>query len=92
MCVKIKIIDKNIETTDTIEKIIKDSDIENITDDSAIREVIVKIIEANPQGIADYRERPDRALKFFMGQVMKETKGRANPKTVNELIRGFLEG
>ena len=84
------IIDKILESTDSIEKIIKDSGIENITDDSAIREVIVKIIEANPQGIADYKERPDRALKFFMGQVMKETKGSANPQMATEILKEEL--
>ena len=56
-----RFIDKILESTDSIEKIIKDSGIENITDDSAIREVIVKIIEANPQSVADYKAGKDKA-------------------------------
>ena len=74
------ILDTVLESTDTIEKIIKDSGIENITDDSAIREIIKSVINANPQSVEDYKQGHDRAIKFLMGQVMKETKGSANPK------------
>ena len=74
------ILETVLESTDSIEKIIKDSGIENITDDSAIREIIKSVISANPQSVEDYKQGHDRAIKFLMGQVMKETKGSANPK------------
>ena len=80
------ILDTVLESKDTIEKIIKDSGIENITDDSAIREVIKTIIANNPQSVEDYKQGRDRAVKFLMGQVMKETKGSANPKLAMDIL------
>lgn len=81
------VLDSNL----SIKEIIKESGIENITDEVAIREVIKKIIKENPQSVKDYQERPDRTIKFFMGQVMKETKGSANPKVATDIIKEELE-
>lgn len=80
------ILEKILEEKTSIEEIIKESGIENITDDSAIRETIKKIIINNPESVADYKAGKDRAIKFFMGQIMKETKGSANPKLANEIL------
>lgn len=80
------ILAKILEESLSIEKIIKSSGIENITDDSAIREIIKKIIQANPNTVNDYKQGHDRAIKFFMGQVMKETKGSANPKIAMDIL------
>ena len=51
-----------------------------------------KVIEAHPNEVSAYKGGKVQLLGFFVGQVMKETKGRANPKTVNELVRKILEG
>jgi len=59
-----------------------------ISDEKAIMEVVMKILEANPQSILDYKAGRDRALGFLVGQAMKETKGKANPGMLNNL---FLE-
>jgi len=59
-----------------------------ISDEGAIKEVVVKILENNPQSIADYKAGKDKALGFLVGQAMKETKGKANPQLLNKL---FLE-
>ena len=59
-----------------------------ISDEGAIKEVVMKILENNPQSIIDYKAGKDRALGFLVGQAMKETKGKANPKMLNEM---FLE-
>ena len=56
--------------------------------ENAILEVVKKILENNPQSIIDYKAGKDRALGFLVGQAMKETKGKANPKMLNEM---FLE-
>ena len=56
--------------------------------EGAIKEVVAKILEANPQSIADYKAGKDRALGFLVGQAMKETKGKANPQMLNKM---FLE-
>ena len=57
-----------------------------ISDASAIEAAIAKAIAANPQAVADYRGGKETAIRFLVGQVMKETKGRANPGLVNQLL------
>ena len=59
-----------------------------ISDEGAIKEVVLKILDNNPQSIIDYKAGKDRALGFLVGQAMKETKGKANPQMLNEM---FLE-
>lgn len=69
-------------------KIIEEKGWVQISDEGAIKEVVVKILEANPQSVADYKAGKDKALGFLVGQAMKETKGKANPQLLNKL---FLE-
>lgn len=85
------ILDIILESDKTISEIIKENGIENITDDSEIREVIKSIINANPESVADYKNGHDRAIKFLMGQVMKETKGKANPKMAMDILTEELQ-
>ena len=59
-----------------------------ISDEGAIKDVVLKVLESNPQSIEDYKAGKDRALGFLVGQAMKETKGKANPQMLNKM---FLE-
>ena len=70
------------------EDIIKEKGWIQISDEGAIKEVVLKILENNPQSIADYKGGKDKALGFLVGQAMKETKGKANPQILNKM---FLE-
>lgn len=70
----------------SIEEIIKKAGISNITDTLALEEVVLNVISNNPDSVNDYRAGKDRAIKYLMGQIMKETKGSANPKLVNEIL------
>ena len=56
-----------------------------------IKEVVTKIIEANPQSVADYKAGKERALGFLVGQAMKETKGKANPQMLNKMFTEELK-
>ena len=85
------ILDKVLEINDSIDKIIKESGIENITDDSMIKEVVNKIIKDNPESVKDYKAGHDRAIKYLMGQVMKETKGSVNPKMAMDILQDLLK-
>ncbi len=67
--------------------IVKEQGLVQISDAGAIEAVVDKVIAANPQSIADYKAGKERAIGFLVGQVMKETKGRANPELVNKLLR-----
>jgi len=62
-----------------------------ITDSSAIEAVVDRVIEANPGQAAEYRSGKDKLLGFFVGQVMKETKGKANPAEVNRILKERLK-
>ena len=70
------------------EEIIKEKGWIQISDEGAIKEVVLKILEANPQSVSDYKGGKDKALGFLVGQSMKETKGKANPQMLNKM---FLE-
>ena len=73
------------------EDIIKEKGWIQISDEGAIKEIVLKIIEANPQSVADYRGGKDRALGFLVGQAMKETKGKANPQMLNKMFAEELK-
>ena len=81
-----EILDIILESDKSISDIMKEQGIENITDDKEIRETIKKIINENPDSVNDYKNGHDRAIKFLMGQVMKETKGKANPKMAMDIL------
>lgn len=83
-----KVIEELFENPQDPEIIIKEKGWIQISDEGAIKEVVMKILEANPQSVADYKGGKDRALGFLVGQAMKETKGKANPGMLNKM---FLE-
>ncbi len=85
-----EILESILTSTKSIKEIIKENNIENITDDSAIKEIIKKIIMNNPESVNDYKNGHDRAIKFLMGQVMKETKGQIDPKLAMEILQNEL--
>ena len=68
------------------EDIIKEKGWVQISDEGAIKEVVLKILNENPQSIADYKAGKEKALGFLVGQAMKQTKGQANPKMLNEMF------
>ncbi len=85
------ILDTVMESDESIKDIIKEKGIENITDDNEIRNVIKEIISNNPDSVNDYKNGHDRAIKFLMGQVMKETRGKANPRIAMEILTEELQ-
>ncbi|MBA4548356.1 Asp-tRNA(Asn)/Glu-tRNA(Gln) amidotransferase subunit GatB [Thermoactinomyces intermedius] len=66
--------------------IVKEKGWVQISDEGKLKEEVAKVIAANPQSVEDFKNGKDRALGFLVGQVMKATRGQANPKLVNELI------
>ena len=71
------------------EEIIKEKGWIQISDEGEIKKIVLEILEANPQSVADYKAGKDRALGFLVGQAMKATKGKANPQMLNKM---FIEG
>ncbi len=75
-----------LDTGDDVKKIIKDKGFSNVTDDKVIKEIINKILNENQESVNDYKNGKDRALKYLMGQIMKETKGSLDPSLVQKLL------
>ncbi len=71
--------------------IIAQRGLSQISDAGAIEREVVAVISSNPQAVADYKAGKAPALTFLVGQVMRATRGRANPKLVSELLRKKLE-
>lgn len=68
------------------EEIVEKKGLSQISSEDAILELVRKVIADNPKSVADYRGGKTKAIGFLVGQVMKESKGRANPAMVNELL------
>lgn len=74
------------------EKIVRDKGWIQILDEGEIEKAIERAMEANPTQVEDYRKGKEKLFGFFVGEVMKQTKGKANPKLVNEWLRRKLKG
>ena len=67
-------------------KIIEEKGLVQISDEGAIKEVVLKVLSENNQSVLDYKAGKDRALGFLVGQAMKLTKGKANPQMLNKMF------
>jgi aspartyl-tRNA(Asn)/glutamyl-tRNA(Gln) amidotransferase subunit B len=72
------------------DRVIEAQGLKQITDESAIEPIVDAIIAANPEQVAQYRAGKEKVFGFFVGQVMKQSQGKANPQQVNDLLRKKL--
>jgi aspartyl-tRNA(Asn)/glutamyl-tRNA(Gln) amidotransferase subunit B len=77
--------DKNDEKQNP-EYIVMEKNLLQVTDSTEIEKIVKKILDENPGEVERYRGGETKLLGFFVGKIMKESKGKANPKTVNELV------
>jgi aspartyl-tRNA(Asn)/glutamyl-tRNA(Gln) amidotransferase subunit B len=75
-----------LETGKDPQTIVEEQGLVQISDESAIQAIVEQIVQANPQSVADFKAGKEKAVGFLVGQIMKETKGKANPGLVNRLI------
>ena len=80
------------QTGERPETIVKEKGWNQILDEGEIERAISKAMETNPKQVEDYRNGKDKLFGFFVGEVMKQTKGKANPKLVNDLLKKKLKG
>jgi len=69
---------------------VEENGLKAVSDDGALREVVQKVIEANPQPVEDYHNGKKKAAGFLVGQIMKEMKGKADPASVNAILKELL--
>ncbi len=81
-----QVVEKMFETAEDPSVIIEKLGLKQVNDEGAILAIIDEVIAANPQSVADYKGGKDRAVGFLVGQVMRQSKGKANPQTVNKLL------
>ncbi|AIC93652.1 Asp-tRNA(Asn)/Glu-tRNA(Gln) amidotransferase subunit GatB [Shouchella lehensis] len=81
-----KVFKELIENGGDAEQIVKDKGLVQISDEGELRKMVTDVLDANEQSIIDYKNGKDRALGFLVGQIMKASKGKANPPMVNKLL------
>lgn len=86
-----EVFEEMVQTSKDPDKIVEEKGLVQISDESAIKEVVDRVVAANPQSIADYKAGKDRALGYLVGQCMKEMKGKGNPQILNKLILDYLK-
>lgn len=86
-----KVLRDMFDTGKSPNKIVKEKGLIQISDEGALKEIVEKVIEKNEQSVIDYKDGKDRALGFLVGQVMKETRGKANPQLANKLILEIID-
>ncbi|WKJ89888.1 Asp-tRNA(Asn)/Glu-tRNA(Gln) amidotransferase subunit GatB [Methylomonas montana] len=87
-----QVFDKLWNGTATADEIIEQEGLKQITDTGAIEAIVDKVIAANPGPVEQYRAGKDKALMALVGQVMKETQGKANPGEVNKMLIEKVKG
>lgn len=86
-----KVFEKMFDSKKDPETIVKEEGLEVVNDEGALVSVVKKILENNPQSIADYKSGKEKAFGFLVGQAMKETRGKANPQVINKLLKDELD-
>ncbi|MFQ6390739.1 Asp-tRNA(Asn)/Glu-tRNA(Gln) amidotransferase subunit GatB [Priestia aryabhattai] len=81
-----KVFKELIENGGDAKKIVKEKGLVQISDDATLRKFVTDALDANPQSIEDFKNGKDRAIGFLVGQIMKASKGQANPPMVNKIL------
>ncbi len=84
------VFEEMFESGHSPEKIVKEKGLVQVSDTNTLEPIIDEIIAANPQSVEDYKNGKDKLFSFFVGQVMKQTSGKASPQMVNDLLKEKL--
>ena len=84
------VLEAMLDGSDT-RQIVKDRGMKQVSDEGAILSIVNAVLDENPNSIADYKGGKDRAMGFLVGQVMKKSKGQANPQMASKLVKQELD-
>ena len=79
------------ETASDVDEVIQSKGLVQIQDENILKDIAKKVIDSNPDQVSAYKAGKDKLFGFFVGQIMKETQGKANPKAVNEILKDLLK-
>lgn len=86
-----KVLALSVATNDDVDIIIERENLVQVSDESKLEEVVKEVIDHNPKAVKEYSEGKGQAIQFLVGQMMRKTKGKANPKIARELIERRLK-
>ena len=86
------VLKKSFDTKRSLLDIIEKDGCKQISNPEEIRKIIQKVIDKNQAQLADYRSGKDKLFGYFVGEVMKASKGKANPAQANQLLKEMLQG
>ena len=78
------------ETGETAQNIINEKGLSQISDKSELKILVESVLSSNPENVEKYKNGKDKLFGFFVGEAMKLSKGKANPKILNELLKSKL--
>jgi aspartyl-tRNA(Asn)/glutamyl-tRNA(Gln) amidotransferase subunit B len=87
---KEKILPKIIKTGKSPQQIIEEEKLSQIVDEELIKSIINQVLETNQKAVEEYKQGKEKALNFLLGQVMRQTQGKANPVLVSKLLKNLL--
>ena len=85
-----KVFAETIENGTSPKKYVEENGMVQLSDLSVLKPMVVEVVDNNPQSVEDFKNGKDRAIGFLVGQIMKQTRGKANPKVVNKLLNEEL--
>ena len=86
-----KVFDEMTRTESTAEEIVEKLGLVQISDEDALKALVDKVVSNSPKQVEEYKSGKEKVFGYFVGQVMRETRGKANPQIVNELLRKVLK-
>ena len=86
-----KVLNEMFENPENPEKIVERLGLSQVSDTGELQKMVQEVMAQNPQSIVDYKAGKDRALGFLMGQVMKLSKGKANPQVISKMLKDALD-
>lgn len=86
-----KVIEIMLETNKSPETIVKEEGLEQVNDEDALKKIVEQVLAENQKSVDDYKGGKTNALGYLVGQTMRLSKGKANPQTINALLKEYLD-
>ena len=86
----VKVFEAVFDDDGDVDAYVREHGLEQVSDTGLVEEVVAKVLAANPQSVADFKGGKEKAFGFLVGQTMRELKGKADPKVVNQVLREKL--